>query len=184
MPDNIFQVLTERGDLTDLKKEVGFSQSGIFGVLEKDSIEIGVLYSGKIGDFNFGKLELKSGGKGLLGTKLLKNYLVTMNWPAGTIGFEDLDSEIEFIQNKYGFSPTFHDGNVIVKSVIIDGPAFNAGVHPGMIIKSIDHYSFEGIDGFCDFVLDLKEYENNRILMTVDQNGVMSKYEIEVLTDH
>jgi hypothetical protein len=183
VPDEIYYVLKEKGELADPKTEVGFTQSGIFGVLEADTFEISVIQSGEIGDFHFGKIEILSGGKGLLGTKLLKNYIVTMNWPNGTIGFENLNTEIEFVRNRFGFSPTFLDGIVIVKSVIIDGPAYNAGLRPGMIIHSLDDFSLENINEFCSFILSLNKNKEDKVNIIIDQAGTLKTYEITILSN-
>lgn len=178
VPDNIYQVLKEKGDLSEPITEVGFAQGGIFGLLETDSFEISVLETGKIGDFDFGKIELKSGGKGLLGTRILKNYIVTMNWPNGTIGFENINSEIELLRNKFGLSPTFLDGNVIIKSIIIDGAAHKAGLSPGMIIKSINDFSFEQIDGLCNYVLDEKRNNTDTVNISVQLEDGPKNFEL------
>ena len=88
VPNKVYNVLMERGDLGDPLTEVGYRQGGIFGEIESDTIEIGVVESGKIDSFDFGKVEILSSGKGLLGTKILKNYIVTMDWSNRTIGFD------------------------------------------------------------------------------------------------
>ena len=180
-PDRVYKVLNERGDLVDQVVQVGFNQSGIFGILKVDTTKIAVLENGKIGAFEIGEIEFSNGGKGLLGTKLLKNYIVTMNWPKGTIGFETAGGVIKLERNKFGFSPTFDNGNVIVKSVIIDSPAHKAGLMPGMVIKSLDDYIFNNIDQFCDFVNAENRFKNDKkVEMNVDINGEIKDLKIEL----
>lgn len=182
VPNKIYQVLNERGDLSNPQTEVGYTQSGIFADFLVDTSESSVIQSGQFGDFIIGKTEIENGGKGLLGTTILKNYVVTMNWLNKTIGFDRIDSEIEFRRNPFGFSPVFYEGNTIVKSVIANGPASRAGLKPKMVIYSIDEYNLDGLEGFCEYVLRDKN-QHETITVKAMEDGVLKTFEIKAVRE-
>jgi hypothetical protein len=177
VPNKIYKVLKERGDLSDAQTEVGYTQSGIFGDFLVDTTESSVIQFGNFGDFKIGKTEIENGGKGLLGTSILKNYIVTMNWQNRTIGFESTDAEIELERNTFGFSPAFHNEKTLVKSVVVDGPAFKAGLQPGMIIQSIDEFNVENLEGFCEYVLADKK-QRDTMFVKAFKNEVLETFRV------
>lgn len=178
VPSKAYKTLKDNGYLTDPMTEVGFSQSGIFGEFVADTTEYGVINSGKIDAYDFGKVEIKNGEKSLFGSGVLKNYVVTMNWPKRTIGFEKLQIEPPFVRNRFGLSPAFYNENVIVKSIIVNGPAHNSGLTPGMIIKAIDDFEFEGIEDFCSYILRNTKSKHS-IFIQVDLQGSLKSFEIK-----
>ena len=153
IPNKIYNALKESGDFSSSRTEVGYSQSGLFGDFLVDTTESSVIQSGQFGDFIIGKTVIENEGKGLLGTSILKNYIVTMDWQNKTIGFDTYGEGIAFNRNSIGFSPVFYEGKTIVKSVVIDGSAFKAGLKPKMVIQSIDEYPLVNLEDFCKYAL-------------------------------
>jgi Aspartyl protease len=177
VPNKVYKVLKERGDLSEQQIEVGFTQSGIFGDFLVDTTESSVIQFGHFGDFKIGKTEIENDGKGLLGTSILKNYIVTMNWQNRTIGFDETGGEIEFERNTFGFSPTFNNEKTIVKSVIVEGPAFKAGLQPGMQIQSIDEFSVEDLEGFCEYVLADRSQRDTLFVKAI-KNDILETFRV------
>ncbi len=182
IPNRVYNVLKERGDFSNPQTSVGFTQSGLFGDFLVDTTESSIIQSGQFGDFAIGKTVIENGGKGLLGTSILKNYIVTMNWQNQTIGLDLNDKEIVFHRNGFGLSPVFYGGKTIVKSVVIDGPAIKAGLKPKMVIQSIDEYQLANLEDFCNYVLRERK-PRDTITVKAFENGVLKTFVLKKMED-
>lgn len=178
IPNKPYNILKSKGEFSEEQVEAGFSQSGIFGDFLVDTTKSSVIQFGEFGDFKVGKTAIENEGKGLLGTEILKNYVVTMNWQKQTIGFDRTGMDIKFQRNEFGFSPAFRGGKTIVKSTIIGGSAMSAGLKPKMRIHSINDFKFENLEDFCAYVLREKIHRDT-LTVKAFEGDVLKTFEIK-----
>ncbi len=104
-------------------------------------------------------VDLKKTGESTIGTELLKNYIVTIDWSNKKIYLEAHPQNNQDIANElntFGFGAKLEDNNLVVVYLIENSPALNAGISIGDQILSIDGKDYTNLDleGYCDIVIN------------------------------
>lgn len=74
----------------------------------------------------------------LLGTRFLRNYLVTLDWRRRTVWLAPKAGPVREPPAGFGFDVLLRDGTMVVARVLVDSPAWEAGVRPGHEVVAID----------------------------------------------
>ena len=173
LPGNIFDEMENQEVFNNVFVKVGTTTSGLFGKAQKHNTKIGVFNSCTLNNLQLNNLEVQTGKSRLLGTQLLKKYLVTIDWNNKSICFGNPDKISTDELATFGFSIGLSESNrIFFQSIIIDGPAQLAGIEPDMIIDKLNDYSFEGENDFCNYVNDYKAIGDTVILGYFDFSGV------------
>lgn len=162
------------GDALDAEilKFAGFAQIGLFG----DLVESTRYYSrtsGRLGDMVLHSAQTKSGGKngGLVGTEVLRDYVVTINFPAQKIHFFPVDDSHSDARS-FGLVLGWRDGYTYVQSVMEKSPAVNAGLMPGDTIVQLNKYNLTTPEGFCNCILNKLDSEKELELSKVSKQQI------------
>lgn len=147
--DKAFDILKTKEFLQTLSIK-GYSQSGLFGTRKPLNSELTQVDSIWIGRFPLNQILIESGKSGLLGGKILINYIVKINWENQTISFSKHLNQYKFTSN-FGIRIGFTD-KVIIQSIYENSPAEQMGLKPNMEILGIDHLDFTKQHNLCDYI--------------------------------
>jgi len=170
LPDNVFSTLKENHIFRDTYSQIGVSQSGLVGKIKKITNEIAYADSLYLNDWEIKNILVKSGGSGLIGTMLLSQRVIIIDWNKQELFFEDSIS----IQNNskiYGyFLGVLNDGTIYIQSVIENSNAYKNSIRANMQVLKIDTLDFTQNHDFCNYV-NYKSEKETTIIVVNDLNG-------------
>jgi hypothetical protein len=167
-----FKELKQQKVIEKTYSKTGVSQSGITGKVNKINREIALLNKVSFDGLTIDSVYIRSGKSGLIGTKVLSRYLVTIDSENRKLYFgksQSADKQLETFGFSIGFSS---DGALYIQSVIESSTAAENGVLPNMRVLKIDSLDFSENADFCVYM----EYTKNASVYTIelelkDENG-------------
>jgi hypothetical protein len=155
----------------------GFRQGGLFGDVVTDDRKYSRT-SGTLAGVELQNVPTKTGSKGagLIGTEILRDFIVTMNFPEQKIHFYPVnDSHAK--SKSYGLVLGWTGAETYVQSVVEKSLAANAGLSPGDIVVQINGYDLRLESGFCDCISN--RIDNEEFLeITLMKKGVEQRVEL------
>ncbi len=150
----------------------GFSQSGLFGKVA-DSRTFHNRVSGILAGAKLQNVAIVSGKKsgGLLGTEILQDFIVTMNFPEKKIHFHQIDS-LHMRDQSLGFIIGRGDEITFVLSVKESSPASLVGMMPGDTLQAIDDFQLVSPTDFCTYVLREKSPPRDSVRISIIKSGI------------
>ena len=166
-----FNVLKKHEIVDKTFKVAGYSQSGLSGQTIKENKEIAFADTIKAGNLKIPEVELKTGKSGLLGTKVLSRFIVTIDYDSQNIYFEPVvDAEVD--NRTFGFGIGYSDEKQIyVMRVIENSSAAKSGLTPGTQILKIDSLDFTQNSTLCDYILYNSVPKEDIIMEIIDKQG-------------
>lgn len=180
LPSKSFEMLKKNEAFNETFSEKGVSQSGMLGVVHDMKREVGYLDSLSVaGKLNFQNIEVKSNGFGLIGSKLLSQYVVVIDWDHEQLLFKHVNGVANEELN-FGFHVgEAESGALYVQSVIDASPAYNKGIRPNMKLLKIDALDFVNENNFCDFMRYFSVVEDKIKVELLDEEGRVLSVELE-----
>jgi hypothetical protein len=178
VPNDIFILLEQHNSLGDILIEKGVKQSGVIGT----AVELN-RKSSKANSVSFEQLELedvevRSGSSGIIGTKVLSRFLVSMDW----------DKKALYLKKKnipaspsilYDFKVSSHPTKgVYIQSVTENTPAYNMGIRPNMKLVKVDTLDFTKDHDLCDFISYLDQSTDQLTIEVIDEKGLKQEFVI------
>ena len=187
LPDDVFSTLRKKGEIGQTYNEVGVRASGLIG--EPVSINRSVTYVDtlRFGHLAIDSLEIRSGGKGLIGTEILSRYVVHIDWEDRNLYLEEFDSISKSLLT-YGFKVGYSDQKELyVLSVIENSIAFELGIQPDMQLTALDTLNFLENHSFCDYInymddgpkaisIELKDQSGKIVQLDLEKRSLWNKY--------
>jgi len=150
LPKNVFQALKEKGIIDTTFSISGIAQSGLLGKEIMINREITYVDTIIMGDLLIDNVEINSGKAGLIGSKILSDFFVTIDWGRSQLLLNEVELADKRLES-YGFTLGYSEKkNIYVQSVIEGSPAFRAGVEPDMGILKMGSLNFANGNTFCD----------------------------------
>lgn len=154
LPKSAFQVLKDK-EFTSTVTQSGYIQGGLFGVRTPLQSEMAKVDSLWIEDLCVPSTIIRSNKNGLIGGKILSNYIVYINWDNQTLSFAKQLHEYSFDES-FGFKLGLTD-KVVVQSVTDHSSAQKQGLKPDMEVVKIDHLNFAETHTLCDYIHYFKQ---------------------------
>ena len=173
LPGNIFDEMENKEVFENVFDKVGTTTSGLFGKPQSHNTKIGVFDICSINNLQVKNLEVQTGKSRLLGTKLLQKYLVTIDWKSNSICFGNSENISLNELATFGFSIGLSESNrIFFQTIVVEGPAELAGIHPEMIIDKLNEFSFNDENDFCRYVNDYNSIADSVKIGYYDFGGV------------
>ena len=173
LPGNIFDEMENKEVFENVFDKVGTTTSGLFGKPQSHNTKIGVFDTCSINNLQVKNLEVQTGKSRLLGTKLLQKYLVTIDWKSNSICFGNSENISLNELATFGFSIGLSESNrIFFQTIVVEGPAELAGIHPEMIIDKLNEFSFDDENDFCRYVNDYNSIADSVKIGYYDFGGV------------
>lgn len=179
LPKHIFKTLKQNGEIGDTFIEKGYAESGIIGKPIQVNQEITYIDTVIFGELLIDQVKVKSSGSGLIGSKILSRYNITIDWNNRNLVFYEVDSA-DNDHKTFGLRIGYADDKKLyVQSIIEDSPAAEAGVQPNMQVLKIDSIDFTSNFNFCDYVDYLTATPDQVSLELSGLNGDIKKVFLE-----
>lgn len=152
LPDDVFKTLRQKGVIENPYHEMGVRQSGLIGKPVSINRSVAFVDTIRFGHLAIDSLQIRSGGKGLIGGEILSRYVVNIDWENQNLYLlekDSVDKSLKTFGFKVGYSP---EKNLYVQSVIEQSVAFKLGIQPDMQVVAIDSLNFMENYGFCDYI--------------------------------
>jgi hypothetical protein len=166
-----FEELKQDKVLEKTFSETGFSRTGITGKVNEINREIALLNEVSFGGLTIDRVYIKSGKSGLIGTKVLSRYAVTIDSKNHKLYFgksQSADKQLETFGLIIGISP---NGALYIQSVIEGSVAAENEVLPNMRVLKIDSIDFSENADFCTY-MEFVEFDANTMdLKLEDKHG-------------
>jgi hypothetical protein len=131
---------------------VGKKQTGLLGEVVQAKQIISVSDSLSLGELPLSNIEVEIGGNDVFGTQVLEKLIVGINWKAKKLHFSPSGNYHKTLRS-YGFySGPSADGGLVIRSVLKDGQADQAGLSAGMLVDKINELDFENGNDYCDYI--------------------------------
>ncbi len=171
LPSKVFSELINNRVTGNPYREIGVSQAGIIGDIVEMNREIyytDTLWLKK--EFAVNVL-LQSEGSGLLGSKVLSNWVVGIDWSNQLLYL--MEKREVPTSGTHGFGIGYsNEIGIYVQSVIMDGPAYKIGLQPGMKILKINNTVFDKNEGFCAIANSVDRTQNTITISFEDFDGL------------
>lgn len=162
IPKSVIYDLKSQNIMTKITSQIGFSQSGITGEISSIKDLYGKLDSLYFNDLVFNNIPIKT-GKGLIGTGILSNWIVEIDWDHQNLYFTKQKEQIDQTKTFGLFLNFTENRGVYVQSVILKSEADKKGIVPEMTVLKIGDSNLNNETQFCK---SIKAYrEKNEISM-------------------
>lgn len=180
LPKSGFTKLKDGGILTNTYSVIGQSQTGLIGEVKNIEYEISYIDTLFLGDCLFENVRLKGKGSGLLGNRLLRDYIVSIDWTKQMLFFEKNRPVIRS-NASFGIGLGYNKAGrfVYVQSVTTGSSAYEKGLRPLLKVAKVDSLDFTSENNYCDYV-DYINYNPDSMLLTLE-DGRFYKLKKEVL---
>lgn len=178
VPSSIFKVLKENEIIGKTLYRNGFSQSGIIGKTSPMKDEIGILDSLYYENISFKELMISSDGRGLLGSEILSQWIIDIDWDHRLLHFtaqELQENDLRTFGIGIGYT---EDRGVYIQSVTEGSSAYFQGIKPHMKIIRIGEISFQKEEDFCQYIYSAIKSEQLDIELQSD-SGTLLHYQLE-----
>lgn len=178
LPEKIITTLEEKGALEKTFDVEGFSQSGITGTVSHAKQKIGYLDTVFFNNLQFYDALIKQGSSALIGTGLLSQRVVIIDWTNRQLHFENTPPPAK---DKTTFGMTVaikKDGLLYVQSVIRGSSAYEKGIKPNMQVLKYGDFDFTGQSTFCDYFLEDNDAKQISVEL-IDFDGKQQKFNLE-----
>ncbi|MFH0867348.1 MAG: aspartyl protease family protein [Bacteroidota bacterium] len=128
------------------------------------------------------KISLRRNGLSTIGTQILKNYIVTFDWPESIVYMEKIATDTTDENKTFGFTALLSDGKFLVTSITEKSSADEKGLSLGDQIISVnnkDYTNFSSED-YCDYIINgMVPKDVNDVEITFKHNDVLQKVKLE-----
>lgn len=153
IPQGILDVLKDENIVDTVFVESGIIRSGLFGDHVPVSRELSFVDTIYNGEFGSGLTAIKTGNSALIGTGILKNYVVSIDWERQRLLFNKHEEYNKEDTRSFGFKAGLNRNDEMeVQSVILGSEAELNAVLPGMLIKQIDGVYFDRESSICRYI--------------------------------
>lgn len=174
VPFKIFKVLKDRNEFHNVLVTEGYKMSGLFGEKSKMNVYSGIIPSSKIGNVPLDSFELKTGSKGLLGTKILRDYKVSIDGVHKIMRLELYDNRESDSFETYGFGIGLEENKIIVLNTLKGSLADLLNISPGMEIKKFGNIVFDNPSKLCDYMFSKTDIQDTIQIEILDpDNGLL-----------
>ena len=175
IPQRAFSTLKSR-EFTSSLSNTGFVQSGLFGVRKPFNTEFVKADSLWLNQMIIKDVIIESGKSGLLGGKVLNNYIVNINWEHQTLSLARHLNLYNF-ESTFGFRVGYTD-KLIIQSVMENTPAEVYGLKADMEILKIDKLDFTNQHSLCDYMDYFKQERHTIHLVYKTNEGIVKEIEL------
>lgn len=180
VPEKAFGELQEGGALKGQLTDLGTKQSGLHGVSEASDDRLARVDSGFMGNTWLGPFDIETGHSGLIGMKILDNFLVTFDYPNARVYLDRQEKNGIDDLSTYGFSVgSTQEKPVYIRSIISGGPADKANLKNGYQLLEVNGVGLEEEGSLCDYAKVLFSDVMNLRLTYLDEAG--NRKEVELL---
>lgn len=159
IPNEAYKKLKDYKLITETTFENGYSQSGIVGKTLVMRDEITIVDSLYFEDLKFRNVLLKSGGNGLLGSKVFSNWIITIDWEQQVLHFQAQENQ-KIDHYTFGFGIGYSEKlGIYTQTIVEGGPAETIGLKPKMKILKIGNIIFKEESDFCEYIYHDKKEE-------------------------
>lgn len=152
LSNELFDLLLEREDIDTFIVQKGLSQSGIIGTAVESNEKLSPIEAISLGELTFENIVAMSGSMELLGTKLLSNYLVSIDWDTHQLHFK-ANTKDSLMFRSFGASLAYsEEKGVYVQSIIEDSKASKMSIIPNLKVLKVNDLDFTTND-FCEYML-------------------------------
>ena len=179
LPKSAFIKLKEGGVINNTYTVIGQSQTGFIGEAKNVEYEVCYIDTVFLGDCTFENVRLKGKGSGLLGNRLLRDFIVTIDWTNHILYFEKNKSIIRS-NASFGFGLGYDRTGqfVYVQSVNEGSTAYKKGLRPLMKVTKVDSLDFTSDNTYCDYVNWINFIPDSMLLTLEDGSFYNFKKEV------
>ena len=182
LPENIFDKLEDKSGFEGVMIDRGTKQTGLVGkpvAFERKSV---IIDSVGFGSLRLNNIEIKTGKSGLLGTRFLSGFLVSIDWTSKQLYFKKYGMEPDPVST-YGFllGYTIEKG-MYVQSVMDDSDAFHQGITPNMTALKADSLDFNSTHDFCDYIVLMRKAPDTMHVLLQNEEGDILPYKVSKTT--
>lgn len=128
------------------------------------------------------KISVRRSGVSTISTQILKNYIVTFDWPKSTVYIEKIVSNTTDDTKTFGFTALLSDGKLLVTSITENSSAAENGITLSDQIISVndkDYTSFSNND-YCNYIINgMVPKDVNDVEITYKHNDTVQKVKLE-----
>jgi len=172
LPHPIFEKLKKR-EFDKTVSTSGFVQAGLFGIRKPLYSEMAKVDSMWLDEVLINNVLINSGKNGLLGGKILSNYIVHINWDTQTLSFAKHNNQY-YYGATFGFRIGYTD-KLIIQSIVDGSQAQHHGLLPNMEIIEIDHFNFTTEHTLCDYMNYFQHEHQSIRLVYKTLNGIQKE---------
>ncbi|MDF1867841.1 MAG: aspartyl protease family protein [Saprospiraceae bacterium] len=151
LPSAIFNDLKKQGLIEKTNINKGFRQGGIIGNPVEFTQEITLIDDIQSGQLTLNDIELKSGFSKLIGTEILSNYRVTIDWTNKNLVFQKIPGAKQD-HSTFGFRIGYSKENLYIQSVTEGSSAYQQGLRTNMVVTNLNSLDFYNGADFCDYI--------------------------------
>ena len=175
----------KEGGPVQIRRTFGSASTGLFGEAKSDS-----LYKTWIEDLTLpdstslppGSVDFFGENRSLVGNAYLKQFVLTFDWQADRLFLEPTGfSNAESLQT-FGFSPSYRDGQFLVRFVWEGSQADQEGLRSGDRILFMNGMDFINMDAkvYCRYLRNAKMREDWQELdLLVEQDGATRQFKLQ-----
>jgi len=180
LPQHLFDKIKESDILERLYVNNGMVRSGLLGQMTPIESEVAYLDSIYGAGFVQYKSAIKSAKKALLGTDVLKDFVVDINWEDQRLYFKAHEEKPHGDTLGFGFSPGLDENDEFyVQSVLSPSKAYERGIRPGMKIIEINGVLVNEEWSICEFINSGFGLGDSMHLSIIDSLGEVKSYTLE-----
>lgn len=180
LPSNVFNKLRDAHAFDSISTMIGQQQSGLFGKAIDFTKQITYSDSLMFGSHYLNKVKIEESSSALIGTKILFQYLVGIDWSKNLVYFKEYDNP-NFRVRKSELSFGIDDkGRPKILAVIKNSESYNKGVRSNMNLKSFNGESMIIENSFCNFLNAIDASNDRHELVVLDS----TTQEIKVYIDY
>lgn len=182
LPNEVFSILQQHNKIGEVSIEHGVQQSGIIGTPISIRLKNGLADSVFFEQLMIENVELRSGSAGLIGTKVLSRFLVSIDWSKKALYLSKNNAAIK-PSNLYGFKIGYiYNKGVYIQSIIESSPAYITGLRPNMQVVKINSIDFSKNHDFCDYITYMDNPADQLLIEVIDDKGSKQQFTIDKRT--
>ena len=160
----------------------GYNSVGLFGGKNDTTYFINDSVKIESNSLDAQEISIRRTGISTIGTQVLKNYIVTLDWNNDTIYMEKIASEALDKINTFGFTAVLTNGKLIVTSITEKSSAVENGIVLGDQIMSVNgkDYTTVSSDDYCNYITNgMVPKDVNTVEISFKHNDVLKKVKLE-----
>jgi hypothetical protein len=175
IPKDIFKVLKERQEFKKIIQQNGYKMGGLFGKKKAINSYSGIIPTASIGQVGLDSFIIKSGNKGLLGTLILRDYIVQIDGKNRILRLEKYPTTESDDFRSFGFGVGELEGKVWIINVLKNSTADQKGIKPGYQLLCIGDIDFLTKGALCDYMFSQDKITDTIVVEFLDDQEKIQK---------
>ncbi|UTW62480.1 aspartyl protease family protein [bacterium SCSIO 12741] len=178
LPKQAISKLQEYEVFDTVFAETGWKRSGLFAQSSPFEGVRAFTDSMKWGEIELPNLEVKTGHSGLIGSKVLSRFVVTIDWSKRRLHFAPVQKKNE-IEKTFGLGLGYNEEKgVFVQTLVHHSVADQAGIKPGMKVLKLNTLKMGDKSSYCGYIRWANSEDQQMNLWLVDESDTLAPIQL------